>query len=204
MRLRGRKIGMSGLTQIYKLTFVLAILFIAGSLPATRQSGAVASASYAFQELRCDSNDGKYHLCPADTRRGVSLVRQRSDASCIQNRTWGYNRQGIWVNNGCRADFALGAVGGGYGRGPGGGGGYGRGPGREGGYGRGGGGSTQIFRCESGDDKRHYCAEGAVGRVRLVKQYSGSPCIEGRTFGRDRSGFFVDQGCRADFEVDRR
>ncbi|MBO0723599.1 MAG: DUF3011 domain-containing protein [Blastocatellia bacterium] len=162
----------------------------------------MANASYVFQELRCDSNDGRYHLCPADTRRGVSLVKQRSDASCILNRTWGYNRQGIWVNNGCRADFALGSVGGGYGRG-GREGGYGRGPGG-GGYGRGpSGGSTQVFYCESGDEKRHYCAEGAVGRVRLVKQRSGAACIEGQTWGRDRSGFFVDRGCRADFEVIR-
>jgi hypothetical protein len=38
----------------------------------------------------------------------------------------------------------------------------------------------------------------------LVRQRSGSPCIEGRTWGRDRSGVWVDRGCRADFEVVRR
>ncbi|MBK7600121.1 MAG: DUF3011 domain-containing protein [Acidobacteria bacterium] len=39
---------------------------------------------------------------------GVQLVRQRSDAACIQGRTWGFDRRRIWVDRGCRADFIVG------------------------------------------------------------------------------------------------
>ena len=39
------------------------------------------------------------HLVP-----GVQLVRQLSRAACIQGRSWGYGRNGIWVSDGCRAE----------------------------------------------------------------------------------------------------
>jgi hypothetical protein len=187
MKLAGCKVGTSKPTLLLKLLFLLAITLTAGSLPAG--SGAVANASYVFQDFSCESVNNRYQFCPCNTNRGVRLVRVKSDASCIQGRSWGYDRRGIWVKDGCRGDFELGGVRGRPGRGPGGG---------------SRGGSSQIFYCESGDGKRHYCAEGKAGRVRLVRQKSDAPCVEGRTWGRDQSGFFVDNGCRADFEVTRR
>jgi hypothetical protein len=48
------------------------------------------------------------HYCDADTRDGVRLLRQRSDAACRQGSSWGYDRRGIWVDRGCRADFEVG------------------------------------------------------------------------------------------------
>jgi hypothetical protein len=47
------------------------------------------------------------HYCSADTRGGVTLVKQRSDSACRQGYSWGYDRRGIWVDHGCRADFQL-------------------------------------------------------------------------------------------------
>src|SRR5687768_16508292 len=38
--------------------------------------------------FRCESNDMRVSRCLVDTRSGVSLVRQDSDAPCIQGRTW--------------------------------------------------------------------------------------------------------------------
>jgi len=58
--------------------------------------------------LTCSSDDMRRHYCDADTRRGVRLVRQRSEAQCRQGDTWGYDRRGIWVDRGCRADFEVG------------------------------------------------------------------------------------------------
>jgi len=58
--------------------------------------------------ITCSSDDGRRTYCDADTRDGVRLVRQRSDASCRQGSTWGYDRRGIWVDRGCRADFEIG------------------------------------------------------------------------------------------------
>jgi Protein of unknown function (DUF3011) len=174
------------------LAALLAVFFVGGSL---------SHATPQRDSLTCSSDDGRRNYCGADTRGGVRLVRQRSDSPCIAGRTWGFDRRGIWVDRGCRADFVTGTERG-YGRGRD----DDRGPDR-GDYdrGRGRGGYAQTFYCESGDERRHYCAEGALGRgqVRLLRQRSGSPCIFGRTWGRDRNGLWVDRGCRADFEVRR-
>jgi len=48
------------------------------------------------------------NFCNAYTGRGVRLVNQRSGSPCVLGQTWGYNNKGIWVDRGCRADFALG------------------------------------------------------------------------------------------------
>ena len=55
--------------------------------------------------VRCES-DGDYQHCRADTRNGARLYRQLSRARCQYNDTWGYDRRGIWVEQGCRAEFA--------------------------------------------------------------------------------------------------
>lgn len=60
---------------------------------------------------------------------------------------------------------------------------------------------VQTVYCESGDMKRHWCSEGIGRSVRLIRQRSEVRCVEGRTWGVDRSGIWVDRGCRADFEV---
>ena len=58
-------------------------------------------------KITCESLDGGRKPCPIETSRGVGLLRQLSDADCVLNRTWGYDRNGIWVTNGCRAEFAV-------------------------------------------------------------------------------------------------
>jgi hypothetical protein len=35
----------------------------------------------------------------------VQLTNQRSGSPCQQGYSWGYDRRGIWVDHGCRADF---------------------------------------------------------------------------------------------------
>lgn len=55
----------------------------------------------------CSSNGG-HVFCDADTAGGVSLERQLYDSNgCIKDQTWGYNDQGVWVDRGCSAEFAL-------------------------------------------------------------------------------------------------
>jgi len=58
--------------------------------------------------VTCSSNHGERVYCDADTRDGVQLVRQISGSPCRQGSTWGYDRRGIWVDRGCRADFSVG------------------------------------------------------------------------------------------------
>jgi hypothetical protein len=57
--------------------------------------------------VTCGSNDGRRNYCDADTRNGVSLLEQHSDRPCREGSTWGYDRRGIWVDRGCRADFEV-------------------------------------------------------------------------------------------------
>ena len=40
------------------------------------------------QTMSCSSDDGNRHYCPAETRGGVQLLKQRSDSPCEQGRSW--------------------------------------------------------------------------------------------------------------------
>ena len=57
--------------------------------------------------LTCSSDDGRRHLCRADTSGKVRLTRQISGSPCRLDETWGYDRNGIWVDRGCRAEFEV-------------------------------------------------------------------------------------------------
>ncbi|HEY5804334.1 MAG TPA: DUF3011 domain-containing protein [Lysobacter sp.] len=134
------------------------------------------------QTVRCDSNDNRYRQCAADTRSGARLLRQYSKNACVEGRTWGYDRSGVWVDGGCRAEFVLarGGQGGGWGGG------------------NGGNGSDRSVRCDSNDNRYKQCP--LDGRnATLVRQYSKTACIEGRTWGTGRGFVWVDGGCRAEF-----
>jgi len=145
-------------------------------------------SSGAGRAITCSSDDGRRNQCPADTRAGVRLTRQISGSPCREGETWGYDRNGIWVDRGCRAEFE---TGGGF-----------RPPVRAAEQPRSNGG-YQV-RCSSDDGRRNYCAADTRGGVRLTRQISGSPCREGQTWGYDRNGIWVDRGCRAEFAVGRR
>jgi hypothetical protein len=56
----------------------------------------------------CEAGINARHRCDVDTQYGVRLTRQISRTNCILNRTWGYDSRGIWVRDGCRAEFTLG------------------------------------------------------------------------------------------------
>lgn len=134
------------------------------------------------QTISCSSDDGHRKYCPADTRGGVQLSRQRSQSACQQGYSWGFDRGGVWVDRGCRADFTINAY---QYEGP-------PGSGFVGG---------DTISCSSDDGRRHYCGGNVRGRVRLVQQRSQSPCREGYSWGTDGQGLWVDHGCRADFAV---
>ncbi|HTL15164.1 MAG TPA: DUF3011 domain-containing protein [Thermomonas sp.] len=141
--------------------------------------------AYGRDRVRCESNDGRTRHCALDGRGRPQLVRQLSRAACIEGRTWGADRGGVWVTDGCRGEFAAG-------RGGGWGGGYGSGD-----YGYGG----RTFRCESNDGRTRECAANVRAGVRLVRQLSRAPCIQGRSWGYGRNGIWVADGCRAEFRT---
>ena len=56
----------------------------------------------------CSSDDGRRHTCAYPNGvnpRNVTLTNQRSGSPCTQGQTWGWDRGGVWVDRGCRADF---------------------------------------------------------------------------------------------------
>jgi hypothetical protein len=59
--------------------------------------------------LRCESTNSRQAWCRVDTRGGVRIARQISHSACVEGRTWGSSDRGVWVSNGCRADFAIGS-----------------------------------------------------------------------------------------------
>ena len=59
------------------------------------------------QVFRCESQDNRMRRCNVAVYRGVQMQRRLSDSPCIQGSTWGWDRNGIWVDRGCRADFLV-------------------------------------------------------------------------------------------------
>ncbi len=83
------------------------IFFIAGAALLFFSQPLLADSRY----ITCSSRDSQYTYCRAHTEDRVSLSRQLSSNQCIEGRTWGYDRHGIWVDRGCRAEFTLGRSG---------------------------------------------------------------------------------------------
>jgi hypothetical protein len=133
----------------------------------------------------CESQDGRFHRCGVPWR-DARIVQQLSQSACVRGRTWGIDRGSIWVNNGCRARFAA-ANGGGW-----------RPPQ----------GWDRRFEVKCGSPQYHYAFcqvdVGRQGRVTVRRQTSSTACIEGRSWGWNRAGIWVDRGCSAVFAIDRR
>ena len=63
----------------------------------------------------------------------------------------------------------------------------------------------QVFRCESQDNRTRRCNVDTRYGIRINRQLSGSPCIQGRSFrGYDNAGVWVSNGCRAGVRDRRR
>lgn len=57
--------------------------------------------------FRCESTNNRLSYCGIPGRGHVEVYRQISSSRCVYARTWGVDRDRIWVSNGCRADFAV-------------------------------------------------------------------------------------------------
>ncbi|TDR48668.1 hypothetical protein DFR29_101291 [Tahibacter aquaticus] len=172
----------------------IAALFL-GALLGT-SSVAQAQRGGGRDSIECRSENYRYARCDAGWR-DARLVRQLSGSSCVRGQTWGIDRRGsIWVDRGCSGVFVE-AGGGGGGHGGGGGGGWNPGPDWD---------RDISFVCRSSDYRYNMCQVdvGRGGEVRLVRQISSTRCVQGRTWGYNRAGVWVDQGCAAEFVVERR
>ncbi len=57
------------------------------------------------------------------------------------------------------------------------------------------------IRCDSRGLGYNFCRVDTGGRVELVRKHSLFACNEGRSWGYDDRGVWVDKGCMADFRV---
>lgn len=164
------------------------------STPRVASAERYAYGSGASYALRCESPKYRDRYCSADTRGGVQIIRQISRTPCRLGDNWGYDRRGIWVTAGCAAEFMVG-----HGWSPGPDYGYGRRPPAGDGYPSWGNG--RVLRCESHDYRDNYCPANVRYGVEILRQISDSPCRYGRTWGYDRRGIWVADGCAAEFRV---
>jgi Protein of unknown function (DUF3011) len=148
-------------------------------------TGSGYGSGYDSGLIRCESRDARTTRCDTGGRY-ATLVRQLSSSPCQEGRTWGTDSRGVWVSGGCRAEFSIDD---------------------RGGYGYGGGynANNGVIRCESRDNRSTTCAvpNGRRSNIRLIRQMSSTPCVEGDTWGRSTAGIWVTRGCRGEFVVTR-
>jgi predicted porin len=58
--------------------------------------------------VTCVSDNGARRHCEAYTDAGIALRRSTGAAACLLGRNWGYDADGVWVTEGCGAEFVLG------------------------------------------------------------------------------------------------
>lgn len=133
----------------------------------------------------CESNDGRRHRCAADTLGQITLGRQLSSSRCIEGRTWGTSSDGIWVDRGCRAEFLIADNGGTF---------RDRGPSQ----------AMRVLTCESDGGRRSYCRADNPFGMSMTREISRGRCVINQTWGTDRNGVWVSNGCRAEFAVKTR
>lgn len=169
---------------------LLGLLGLLGSFGATAAGNPrVASGE---QTVRCESNSGREQFCAAPNTGGMRVAREISNAPCIAGQSFRYTRDGVYVRNGCRADFAYRPAGG-----------SGDWDGGWGGSGGNWGNSGDVRRvgCSSSGGRENFCRAENDGRARLVSQSGSGRCVEGQTWRVDPDGIRVRNGCAGVFEV---
>ncbi len=53
----------------------------------------------------CASKDERYRECQLPVDGRARLVKRKSDAACVEGRSWGQRGDRVWVDKGCRAVF---------------------------------------------------------------------------------------------------
>jgi len=183
-----------------KLALVMVLAAAAGAAPRPAQAQNV---------ITCESHGGRRQTCSVDTRGGVRLVRRLSDNPCVQGRSWGTTSRGVWVDDGCRAQFAVSGRGGSYGSG----GRYGNGGYGNGGYGDGRYGRDDDYRGGRIDGSRAIglCRQAVrreIGNRRMDLWFRGqernSARVDWNATGRAEGTCRVDRNGRVDVRVSRR
>jgi len=126
-------------------------------------------------EFTCASPDHRYRECQLPVDGRARLVKRKSDAPCVEGRSWGQRGDRVWVDNGCRARFEVVRGGGGSG-------------------------SGQQIDCRSQNNRYQECALRKGQEARIVRDYSGR-CRRDSTWGTRPGVLWVTNGCQGRFQV---
>ena len=141
------------------------------------------------RRITCESKGGKYDYCRTHTTGKVELRKQLSDAACREYDTWGTDGDGsgIWVREGCRAEFVVSEHH------------WSRRSGDDHHHGDHG----KTFTCKSEHYAYNHCSvPGGMARgVELVRQISKASCERGSNWGEDSRGIWVMNGCEGEFRA---
>ena len=86
-----------------KLSACCGVVFLlfASCLLAEEKDSAVTSS------IPCHSDAGERQHCPANTAAGVILLSDPPSTNCVLGKTWGYDNEGVWVEDGCSGYFMV-------------------------------------------------------------------------------------------------
>ncbi|MBF0255863.1 MAG: DUF3011 domain-containing protein [Gammaproteobacteria bacterium] len=159
----------------------------------------------AEPEMECGSHQLGETRCALAERGLIELVEQVSRAFCDEGRTWGYDAEGLWTKERCRAIFRIhpkyqgqslqradlsppakpeSAL-----------------PPQESSLP-----ADQIadVYCASPYNRYQHCDANTRGRsMQLVHEFSDHACDYGRTWGYNSRGIWVDRGCIGLFRMKR-
>ncbi|MGN6183272.1 MAG: DUF3011 domain-containing protein [Thermoanaerobaculia bacterium] len=154
------------------------LVWVSGGCRADFAMVADTPMDLAGTKLVCESLNNIKHTCRANTMHGVTISKRLSANACVRGKSWGTNNEGIWVDNGCRAEFTI----------------HDGGSPSQNAFAR-------TLRCQSMNNGRTICPTDTSYGVQLAQQISKNNCELGRDWGWDQKGVWVDHGCRADFRV---
>lgn len=134
------------------------------------------------QNVVCESMDGHRRHCAADTAGGVKIMRRLSKSDCEYKKDWGVDDNGVWVSNGCRAEFQVKTDSRLIAQSM----------------------TNDIVLCESENGRKKTCPADTRYGAKLFRQMSDSDCTLNKTWGYDSRGIWVTSGCRAEFVLNPR
>ncbi|MGG6461857.1 DUF3011 domain-containing protein [Solilutibacter silvestris] len=122
------------------------------------------------QTIRCESTGNRLNTCRTPWQGQSRLVRQLSNSGCERGRGWDSRNGEVWVNHGCRGEFARVAS------------------------------NYSVTCSSHGSRPTTCAWDRNQGHPYVLQRLSNSACTEGRTWGYNaRQGLWVSGGCRARF-----
>lgn len=156
---------------------------------ANRSFRSTASSRNNRRSVRfaCKSDNHQLGICyVAGSIVDLSLLKKKSRAACTKNDSFGFQKDALWVKDGCEAEFEVTY----------------RPDARTGWEFTNNAPQTQSLTCKSDQFRRATCtAGGVISDLRLKKTRSRADCKANSSYGFEFDKIWVKDGCEGDFEV---